>query len=89
MNAPPARATSVAALVDGRSVLDDPTQLRLRGHAALVRGLLDELDRIVPCATAAGSLGVTGQLADELRHLSRLLLDCAATVSSPPPSLHR
>jgi hypothetical protein len=85
MDALPAHGTSmtiVAALLHGRSVLDDPAQLPLRGRAALVRGLLEELDRIVPCATAVVTLGVTEQLADELRQLSRLILESAAIIGA-------
>lgn len=58
-----------------------PRVRRLRAHAAVVRSLLDELDRAVP-ASGLGFAEATAsrhaeQLAEELAHLARRMLECA------------
>ena len=39
-----------------------PDLLRLRSHAATVRALLEELERIVPCTGGSGNIAIGGQL---------------------------
>jgi hypothetical protein len=67
-----------------------PSHLRLsvvalRRHAALVRALLEELDRVAPLAGASTEAEVVGeQLVEELTHLGRKILECAATMTQTP-----
>jgi len=57
----------------------------LRRHAALVRALLEELDRVAPLACASTEEEVVGeQLVEELTHLARRILECAATMTQTP-----
>jgi hypothetical protein len=60
-----------------------PTMRRLRNHAALVRALLDELDRVAPPAGAG--LGVqqcvAAQLAEEVARLGCRMLEYAAAIA--------
>ena len=69
--------------------LSDPD--RLRGHAATVRSLLDEFDRIVPASSARLSddppPGLREQLAEELVRLGCRLLEYAAVVAGEYPGL--
>jgi hypothetical protein len=60
-----------------------PDLLRLRSHAATVRALLDELERIVPCTGGSGEIAIAGQLLEELARLGYRVLDCVGTMSSP------
>jgi hypothetical protein len=58
-----------------------PSVRRLRAHAAVVRSLLDELDRAAP-ASGLGFAEATASrhaehLAEELAHLARRMLECA------------
>jgi hypothetical protein len=60
---------------------------RLRGHAALVRALVDEIDRLAPPARsreAARFAAVSAQLAEEFRRLGCRMLECAAAMSDSP-----
>jgi hypothetical protein len=61
------------------------TLVKLRTHAAMVRALLDELERATPPAErvskAAIHHSVAAQLAEELARLGCRLLECAAVVS--------
>jgi len=57
---------------------------RLRGHAALVRTLVDEVDRLAPpvrSSEAARFSAVSAQLAEEFRRLGSQILECAAAMS--------
>jgi hypothetical protein len=60
-----------------------PDLLRLRSHAATVRALLEELERIVPFTGGSGELAIGGQLIEELARLGYRVLDCVGTMSSP------
>lgn len=51
-----------------------------RSSVAVVRCLLDEIDRSVPVQCGMGALGLVEQLDDELVRLGRCLLDAAATL---------
>jgi hypothetical protein len=55
--------------------------LRVRTHAALVRALLEELDRVLPPASAAKELELAEQLIEELTQLGYRVLDCAAKMT--------
>jgi hypothetical protein len=57
----------------------------LRRHAALVRTLLEELDRIVPSAGAREDV-LAEQLIEELTRLGCRILECTATMIHPPES---
>jgi hypothetical protein len=63
---------------------------RLRGHAALVRALLDELDRLAARSSEAARVSdLGGQLAEEVSRLGCRMLECAAEmtgVASKPPA---
>jgi hypothetical protein len=58
---------------------------RLRRHAALVRSLLDELDRILPATGASprsdAAFAIHEQLVEELGRVGCRLLECAASLS--------
>jgi hypothetical protein len=60
----------------------------LRGHAALVRALLDEFDRLAPLSTrssqAAQLAAVGDQLAEEVGRLGCRMLDYAAAMTGSP-----
>jgi hypothetical protein len=62
---------------------DDLT--RLRRHAALVRSLLDELDRVLPPfgpgQRAGEAVVIHEQLVEELSRVGCRLLECAASLS--------
>ncbi len=64
--------------------------VRLRSHAATIRSLLDELDRLVLASGRRTEEGarrdVHDQLAEELARLGCRLLEYAATVTTVPPS---
>ena len=64
--------------------------VRLRSHAATIRSLLDELDRLVPASGARTEEGARidlhEQLAEELARLGCRLLEYAATVTTVPPA---
>jgi len=60
-----------------------PDLLRLRSHAATVRALLGELERIVPCTGGSGEIAIGGQLIEELAWLGYRVLDCVGTMSTP------
>ncbi len=68
-----------------------PTLMRLRNHAALVRTLLDELDRVAPPAggAMAVNLGVVGQVAEEVARLGCRMLECAAAMAGEDVSSNR
>ncbi len=51
----------------------------LRRHTALVRALLDELDRLVPLPSSARDDAIAEQLTDELRGLACRILECTET----------
>jgi hypothetical protein len=51
-------------------------------HAALVRALLEELERVVPSANEVGECELGRQLAEELAGLGCRLLECAARMTS-------
>jgi hypothetical protein len=62
-----------------------PNVLRLRAHAALVRTLLDELERAAPSPAgrpgAARLASLAEHLAEELGGLARRMLECAAVAT--------
>ena len=58
--------------------------VRLRSQAALVRALLEELDRLVPFENEEGAIELGAQLTDEMTQLGRRVLECAATMGRPP-----
>jgi hypothetical protein len=64
--------------------------VRLRSHAATIRSLLDELDRLVPTSGArteeGAHLDLHEKVAEELARLGCRLLEYAATVTTIPPS---
>jgi hypothetical protein len=66
--------------------------VRVRSHAATIRSLLDELDRLAPTSgtrTDEGArLDLHEQLAEELARLGGRLLEYAATVTTVLPSSH-
>jgi hypothetical protein len=73
------------------SELDLPQALtRLRAHAALVRALLDELDRLAPLSArssdAARLFAVGEQLAEEFGRLGCQIVECAASMTAIPPT---
>lgn len=56
--------------------------MRLRSHVALVRILLDELDRVtLPGAGARVATGVAEHLTEEVARLGRRILECAAAMT--------
>jgi hypothetical protein len=63
---------------------------QLRGQAALVRSLLDELDRHTPPSqrdretVQFSALG--GQIAEEIERLGARMLECAAAIVGAPSS---
>ena len=58
---------------------------RLRSHAALVRGLLDEIDHLAPVSTRTSDAAVFTemgeQLAQEVARLGYRMLACAAAIT--------
>ena len=52
--------------------------LRARTSAAVVRALLEELDRVLPSASGDGELEIAEQLIEELTRLGYRVLECAA-----------
>jgi hypothetical protein len=58
----------------------------LRRQAALVRALLEELERLAPVVGGSGADGevVDEQLLDELTLLGHSILECAATMTPTP-----
>jgi hypothetical protein len=63
-----------------------PAVARLRVHAALLRALLDELDRFAPVSSPGGSREarvtyLTEHIAEELARLSCRMLECAAAMA--------
>ena len=72
-----------ATAIPARGVPGATELLRLRSHAATVRALLEELERIVPCAGGSGELALGAQLLEELARLGYRVLDCVATMSPP------
>jgi len=64
-----------------RSAQLAPELLRLRSHAALVRALLDDLDRVVPFAGGGRESLLGGQLVEELARLGSRVLECAAALA--------
>ena len=73
-----AKAASTSSV---RKVEHTPELLRLRGRAAFIRALLDELDRIVPREGAGRELGLVTQVIDELTGLGCKIRDCALTLA--------
>jgi hypothetical protein len=63
------------SLVEGRPRTGEVR--RVRSHAAIVRTLLEELDRVLPSASGTGERGVTEQLIEELTSLGCRVLECA------------
>ena len=57
---------------------------RLRSHAALVRGLVDEIERIAPVPVRSSDAAVFAemgeQLAEEVARLGYRMLECAAAI---------
>jgi hypothetical protein len=57
---------------------------RLRSHAALVRGLVDEIERIAPVSVRSSEAAVFAemgeQLAEEVARLGYRMLECAAAI---------
>jgi hypothetical protein len=57
----------------------------LRRHAAVIRALLDELERALPLPSASplsdGAIAVHEQLVEELGRVGCRLLECAASLS--------
>jgi hypothetical protein len=57
----------------------------LRRHAALVRALLEELERIAPAVGGSADREVVAeQLIEELSHLGHRILECAGTRTPKP-----
>jgi hypothetical protein len=60
----------------------------LRSHAAVVRALLDEFDRLAPLSArsseAAQFAALGGQLAEEIGRLGGRMLECAAAMTGMP-----
>jgi hypothetical protein len=63
---------------------DDAQLRRLRSQAALVRALLEEFERVLPCVGAVHASSLGGQIADELTHLGYRILESAATMERNP-----
>jgi hypothetical protein len=68
--------------------IDFPQALRrLRNQAALVRALLDELDRVAPAGgahPAEARLALGAQLTEELRRLAFQMVECFAATTRDP-----
>ena len=62
---------------------------RLRSHAALVRALLDEFDRLTPLSARASETAqfsaLGEQLAEEVRRLGGRMLECSAAMTTMGP----
>jgi hypothetical protein len=69
------------------------TLVKLRTHAAMVRALLDELERAAPLSDRPSATDVqpslAEQLAEELARLGCRMLECAAMVSVIATDLNR
>jgi hypothetical protein len=78
---------SVAFFQSGEVQLP-PAMAPLRSHAAVIRALLDELDRLAPLSARSGEAAVFNclgeQLAEELRRLGSRMLECAAAMTGTP-----
>jgi hypothetical protein len=65
-----------------------PALAPLRSHAAVIRALLDELDRLAPLSARGGepaAIACLGeQLAEELGRLGCRMLECAAAMTGTP-----
>ena len=62
---------------------------RLRSHAALVRALLDEVERLAPIVSPGGSeaavfTALSDQLAEEVGRLGCRMLECSAAMTGMP-----
>jgi uncharacterized metal-binding protein len=68
----------------GHNVKDDAQLLRLRSQAALVRALLEEFERVVPCVGAVHTPSLGRQIADELTQLGYRILECVAAMERNP-----
>jgi hypothetical protein len=79
---------STAAFFQSGEVQLPRALARLRGNAALVRALLDELDRVAPLSArsseAAQFTALGGQLAEEVGRLGCRMLECAAAMTGMP-----
>ena len=73
-----AKAASTSSV---RKAEHTPELLRLRGCAALVRALLDELDHIVPCEDGGREIGLFTPVIDELAALGCKVRDCASMLA--------
>ena len=74
----------VNAVPDLRTLCPQDPLALLRRHAALVRSLLDELDRTLPqwkVTDAFEAAGVREQLVEELGRMGCRLLECAASLT--------
>jgi hypothetical protein len=62
-----------------------PALAPLRSHAAVIRALLDEFERLAPLAARSGDAAVFtslgGQLAEEVGRLGCRMLECAAALT--------
>jgi hypothetical protein len=61
---------------------------RLRSHAALVRALLDEIERLAPISSRGSDVALfnalSDQLAEEIGRLGCRMLECAAAMTGMP-----
>src|SRR5579872_5169899 len=76
------QGVSISVVVEPGDQLGlSPNVRRLRAHAAVVRSLLDELDRVAPASglgfAEATASRHTEHLAEELAQLARRMLECA------------
>ncbi len=73
--------TTAAAISAVRRIRTSPELLRLRSQAALVRALLDEIERVVPWESGGAESTLGAQLAEELSRLGDRVLECAARMT--------
>jgi hypothetical protein len=74
-------------LVQSREIELAKVLAQLRSQAALVRSLLDELDRhtpICPCGESVPFTMLGGQIAEEIERLGARMLECAAALAGAP-----
>jgi hypothetical protein len=82
------------AVVEPVATFEIPSTLvKLRTHAAMVRTLLDELERAAPLSAPMSTTDVqpslAAQLAEELARLGCRMLECAAVVALMAADLTR
>jgi hypothetical protein len=77
------------AFVRSREVQLPESLVLVRTHAALVRALLDELDRVAPVSARSYETtqfaAVCEQLAEEVARLGCRMLESAAAMTGTPP----